>query len=184
MVAVYRVVPDCSKYQYFLAQDPLLTKWSFDGSRIGDKWEPPEVYIPYPSLQVGDFAGCIMPESMFACRPQVDALIYRFLEESGETLPLRHEDEEEEWLLFNATYVYNCLDKTRSVKHRYLPGEFEKYAFHPQRLGLSLFKIPETKRTELLCLEGIAAPGDEFKPTVEKNGLTGLRFDLLWRDNA
>ncbi len=44
----------------------------------------------------------------------------------------------------------------------------------------SLFKIPETDKGEVLCLEGFLDPAEEFKAVVEASGWTGLVFDLLW----
>jgi hypothetical protein len=33
---------------------------------------------------------------------------------------------------------------------------------------------------EILTVEGLASPDDEFKPLVEKYELKGLRFEELW----
>ncbi len=57
-----------------------------------------------------------------------------------------------------------------------MPDIIDKYVFHGDRLDYSLFKIPETMGGEILTVEGIASPNDEFKPLVEKHGLKGLRL--------
>jgi len=48
----------------------------------------------------------------------------------------------------------------------------------------SIFKIPQTARADILCYEGLKDPVDEFKPTVEKRGLTGIKFRELWQSDA
>jgi hypothetical protein len=61
-----------------------------------------------------------------------------------------------------------------------LPFMIDKYEFHADRLDYSLFKIPQTMHGEILTVEGIGSPDEEFKPLVEKYGLKGLRFEELW----
>ena len=45
---------------------------------------------------------------------------------------------------------------------------------------LSLFKIPELHKSEILTVEGLLAPEDEFKYNVEQKGLKGLIFEQIW----
>ena len=58
-----------------------------------------------------------------------------------------------------------------------------QYVFNPVRLDeSSLFKIPETYRSEILVLEREGDPESEFKAAVEKSGLKGLQFKEIWAD--
>jgi hypothetical protein len=47
-------------------------------------------------------------------------------------------------------------------------------------IEVPLFKIPETRRGEILTIEGMKDPEDEFKYRVESGGYEGLKFELLW----
>lgn len=96
-------------------------------------------------------------------------------------LPLQ-EYEGRKLFLFNTTNVISCLDKKKSVYDHEAPSLIEKYVFHAKRLNFSLFKIPETAGGEMLTVEGLASPEDEFKPIVEKMGLKGLIFEKIWGD--
>jgi len=47
----------------------------------------------------------------------------------------------------------------------------------------TIFKIPQTRQSEVLVVEGLKAPEEEFRYTVEKSGLKGLLFTELWLDD-
>src|SRR5262249_42527274 len=104
--------------------------------------------------------------------------IVSFLDQSCEPLPV--ECETEQFLICNVTCVVNALDKSRTIYDGPLPYHIEQYAFHPHRFEYSVFKILETAMTEVLCVEGLVDPNDEFKGTVERERLTGLRFMEIW----
>ncbi len=102
---------------------------------------------------------------------------------AGEILPLPFNGHE--YGILNITDCVNCLDDVRSEwvlgKDTGKRIRIERYVFFPDRFSEStLFKIPETRRGQLLTVEGVADPEQEFKPTVEKLGLTGLKFEPLW----
>ncbi len=84
--------------------------------------------------------------------------------------------------VLNVTECVNVLDdhKTEWLYENGI-GPIKKYAFHAGRLTEApLFKIPETCRSEILTLEGIKDPEDEFKGRVERLGLKGLIFEEIW----
>jgi hypothetical protein len=101
-----------------------------------------------------------------------------FIDQSCEGLPL--ECDGETFLVCNVTCVVNALNQKQSRHKEGLPHWIEEYVFHTQRFEYSLFKIPETALGEVLCVEGLSAPEDEFKGAVEKYGLTGLIFKKIW----
>jgi hypothetical protein len=182
MLSVYRIVPDWDKYRFFNSDDEALLKWRFDGKPIGTQWQPLNVYVPYPLHIEGDFWGCFQRNAIFAVTPERRGSIESFLDQSCEQLPLEYEGRV--FTIANVTHVVNCLNKKRSQYDPEFPDLIEQYVFHPRRFEFSLFKIPETRMKDVLCVEGIAGPEDEFKGAVEKYKLKGLRFDLLWTEGS
>ena len=48
----------------------------------------------------------------------------------------------------------------------------------------TVVQIPEPRCPRILCVEGLADPEDEFKGTVEKHALKGLKFEKIWSEIA
>lgn len=181
MPTVYRVLPDLDHFQCITTDDiDTIMAYSFDGTVVGDTWRPPLVYSPYSNKSAGDFWGSFGNNAIFSVTKIAATKIVTFLDQSCETLPIVCEGQT--LLLCNVVHVINCLDTTCSHHKAGLPHWIEKYVFHPRRFEYSLFKIPETAMSEVLCVEGLVAPEDEFKGTVEMLGLKGLRFQKLWTD--
>jgi len=177
-ITVYRVLTDIDAYQDVLSDESPLP-WEFDGTPIGKRWKPPKVYVPNPSKKEPDLWGCFNTNAVFAASPRaVKLLAERFFEETAELLPLVFEGHE--LAVVNITYVFNCLDKEHSEHVPGYPSAINKYVFHPNRLGKPLFKIPQTRMSEIFCCEGFTAPDQEFRAIIEKHRLAGLRFGLVW----
>lgn len=182
MSTVYRVLTDPDEFQSVLADDvKSVMQYRFDGSAIGEAWQPPAVYSPYPTKQEGDFWGCFSNRSVFCVSEDAAPSIVTFLDQSCEVLPLPLGDRK--LLMCNVTFVLNCLDEDKSRHKPGLPHWIEEYAFHPQRFEYSLFKIPQSSMSEVLCVEGLIGGDDGFKATVDRLGLRGLRFQELWSDD-
>jgi len=179
MPSVYRVLPDVNNYQSLQADDiAAAMKYRLDGTPIGGDWVTLGVFVVSPKAKKGDFWGCLFCPAAFAVSTDTAQQIVTFLDQSCETLPL--DVEGDKLLLCNVTCVLNCLNKQASRHKPGLPHWIEKCEFHSHRFDNSLFKLPETAMSEILCVEGPAALEDEFKGTVEKLGLTGLRFERVW----
>jgi hypothetical protein len=179
MLTVYRVIPDLDKYQYIMADDVgAMMKFRFDGAPIGNNWEAPSSYRANPKKPTPDFWGCFSNLAVFAVIQTAARKVVTFLDQSCEGLPMECDDDK--LLLCNVTCVVNGLDTKKSRHKEGMPDWIEEYVFHPHRFEYSLFKIPETAMSEILCVEGLAAPEDEFKGTVEKHGLKGLKFKKIW----
>jgi hypothetical protein len=105
---------------------------------------------------------------------------------AGELLPLPHEGRE--YTVLNVTECINCLDQDAS-QWSLNPSTGERvrlvrYAFHRDRFSESpIFKIPETCRAEVLVVEGLLDPEDEFRSVVRRAQLRGLIFEQLWEDD-
>jgi hypothetical protein len=114
----------------------------------------------------------------FVFEDQAAANVQLCLDQAGQQFKLPFEGRK--LIVLNVTYVIDCLDKKKSEQEPGVPQMIHKYVFHADRLDYSLFKIPETRHGQILTVEGLASPNDEFKPLVEKYGLKGLRFEKLW----
>jgi hypothetical protein len=181
---VYRVVADVNQYQSLSPTDEEIwatERLTFDGSGRVKSWTAPEVFVLHPLLAKGDFMH-LAPGTIVA-RPRALELLAKQFEMAGEILPLQHEGES--LGVLNVTECINALDEDRTVwlldggsGRRVFP---KSYVFRSDRFtDAPLFKIPPTCRGELLTVEGLRDPEDEFKTLVEANGLTGLRFVELW----
>jgi hypothetical protein len=180
MLTVYRVIPNPTTFQEIGVDDiPSLMKIPFDGTPLRTTWVPLDVYSPHPTLPEGDFWGCFGNNAIFAVTEGGGQLLVTFLDQSCEGLPVMLDARR--LLICNVIHIVNCLDTAKSEHKPGIPGWVTKYAFHGNRFEYSLFKLPETRRSEVLCVEGLAAPEDEFRGTVEKHGLRGLIFKEVWR---
>jgi len=186
---VYKIELDVNQCQYFLVEDKSLFRselLKFDGTKMGAAWRPPAVYSYQPQLKACDFWSFQLLAA-FATPPRVTKDLELFLSIAGELLPLPYKGEQ--FSVLNVTECVNCLDEQRSEwvygKKTGKPIRIAKYAFHRDRMPeSSIFKIPQTARADILCYEGLKDPVDEFKPTVEKRGLTGIKFRELWQSDA
>jgi len=60
-------------------------------------------------------------------------------------------------------------------------GVPSRYSFYRGRVGLpTTFTVPETCTSELYVYEYEGDPDEEFKASVEDEGLTGLIFEEIW----
>lgn len=181
MISIYRVIPDVNNYQYFIPDDAAAAmKYKYDGASISKEWDSPSVYRGNPKKKKPDFWGCMSFGAVLAVTLEAASKLTTFIDQSCECLPL--DCDGEEFLICNVTCVVNALDQEHSHHVEGLPHMIEKYAFHPGRFEYSLFKIPETAMSEILCVEGLAASEDEFKGAVEKYDLKGLKFEKIWSD--
>ena len=107
------------------------------------------------------------------------------LEKSCELLPMLPYGRETFYVV-NVVECVDCLDEA-STEWR-TSGEsgvrygINKYEFSKVRFSdSSLFKIP--KSPEIMVVSGLAEAESDFKSIVERNGLTGLKFQELWSAN-
>jgi hypothetical protein len=184
---VYRVKVDVNRFQYFLPRDK--TAWSgptllFDCSPKQPGWVAPELYVYQPKLLPGSFSNLMMSGALIVERSAMES-VTELLEMSGELLPFSYQ--ERNYYILNVLGCFDVLDHERTEWNvvEGMRGSLKRYVFDPDRLPETpLFKIPETCRGEILTIEGMKDPQDEFKPTVERLGLTGLKFEELWSDQA
>ncbi len=150
---------------------PMLNNWKSDGWYIYNPIDPKSNFYCTPG------GVLIFDEKVY------ESDLYTLLEMSGEILPV--EIEGEKFYFLNVMECINALNKEATKYETYLDGTkssiIEKHVFHPQRIGGNpLFKIPETRRNDVLCFEGISDPWDEFKGRYDELGFTGLEFIELY----
>lgn len=180
MPTVYRVTPDWALFQSLAVVDPqALQPFQFNGEKVKAEWPTPRVRSTNTNLREGDFWGCFGNPSLFALSMIRTREIVSFIDQSCEVLPVTFEDERD-LAICHVTYVLNCLDVPGSRFSPSEPKRLEKYVFKPHRFSRSLFRIPQTRESEILCVEDHVARCGEFKGTIETHRLKGLRFEKLW----
>ncbi len=181
---VYRIRLNSNDYQQFLPSDESIWKGEtlkMNCKRKLDNWRAPEVYVHNPMRERGNFSS-LCPGGLVVDASTKDSLP-DFFEMAGELLPLPHQ--ESPFFLLNVLECVNSLDQQMT---KWVIGErtgakirILEYHFHKERFSEStIFKIPETYLSEILCASGMKDPEDEFKSRVEAYGLTGLKFEMLW----
>lgn len=92
-----------------------------------------------------------------------------------ELLPVEYKDERA-WLL-NVTCVLGCLDLEKSVYSTFSTGRLmnvDAYWFDPESIeGHAVFKLREMPLTRIFVT-------DSFKDEMERQGVRGLDFVLVW----
>jgi hypothetical protein len=160
-----------------------LGRGGFSGRPFPAKWKPIEFYIDNPLLPRPDFYS--LGVGAFVCNERARVVGGEPLEMTGELFPVTVEGEKGTFYVYNCTNCLNVVDPENSVWETL--GEFKllgKPAFFGERFGEeSLFKIPQNGASNIYCLERSGEADDgEFKAIVEKHGLTGLEFELVWSD--
>ena len=146
---------------------------------------PLPMYFEKTKLKPGDFAYSFC--GGYALDSRACEVLRPILEQSCELLPLLPH-EEETFHLLNVLEIVDCMDEegtrfaiSKATGHKTI--QIEKYQFAPDRFSESpLFKLP--RRVGLLTVTGLIAPELEFKTIVEREGLTGLKFEELWSESV
>jgi hypothetical protein len=182
---VYRFVNDVKHYQYFLTeQEEDWEKLALDCTPVAGAWEPPAVYIYRPTHRRGDFFH--YGDGTPILSPRATDVLATYLEMAGELLPLPHGDET--FTVLNVTECINCLDQEHTEWEYAETGErlgIKKYAFHPRRFSESpIFKIPETRKVDVLILDRYDDGAESVKHFLERSGLQGYILQELWSDEG
>lgn len=148
---------------------------SFDGRKKAERWKISKFQRVYPeeSLTLGDNPNCFVP--VFS-KKAVDVLI-PLIKDDSELLPI--DFNEGTFFIINVITVLNVINYDKSDFIRFESSGrimmFNKYVFNKsdELLGHHIFKIKD---------EAINYPfvSDKFKSFVERNGLEGFIFELVW----
>lgn len=189
MISIYEVNPDFN-FSIIMPSERSFDKsnrkalLSFNGESKMEAWGPKRYcYVPEPKRPLGDFAGfyarrLAVRADAFA---KADRLSRFFNKWNMELLPLVDQDEGTEWFAINMIYVPNIIDRDKSILT--IRPYRQKFEFYPDRIRKqNVFSSwwPDSLRGAVLCWEENKDPDSEFKAYVEKAGLSGLEFRLLW----
>lgn len=177
---IYKVKPDVTKCQ-LIQRDDNYELVNFDCLPKKEDWLKDDWYIYDPIKPKTHFYITAGSTIIF------DEVVYNsdlltLFEISGEVLPI--EIENEKYYFINVTNCINALDKEKTKYHFYpdgSKGRIKDFIFHSNRVGgPPLFKIPETRKVDILCSEGIVDSWDEFKGRYDELGFTGLKFTEIY----
>lgn len=148
---------------------------AFDGRKHKKRWKPLPVtrMDPEKGLELGDAPGFTIP--VFS-KKALD-ILRPLIQDSVEELKLQFD--EGEYYGINVISVLDVIDYDKSEYRKYSDGKrimvFHKYVFRDVKeiRKHHIFKIMDEPTRW-------AFVSDEFKETVEKNNLTGFKFELVW----
>lgn len=189
---IYRIKLIADQCQWVMPSDPEFVARGgvfFDGTPKSADWSPPEFYIHNPVAPKSNFYILNPSALCFDKEISKHPLLVAFFEMAGEILPIRLESGGQLYV-FNITGCINALDQHETV-WRLNPNTaakvaITKYAFRPERRSeSSLFKLPETRRSEILLMNNcsVALNGD-FISAYQESGLVGLDFEQVWTDDV
>ena len=181
-INVFRVVRDPAYQKLVPVDEEAFRKersesWAFDAHREGHKsWVELEMQ-PSDSSPTQPDIWEIAPGA-FAIEDHAYEELYSSVEETQPSIRYLKCDGRK-LAVVNSTHCVDCLNVDDSVFDGDDPSKIVSYSFDGEQLAISLFKIPQTKETELFTLDGFDADND-FKTLVEKFEFTGLIFEPLW----
>jgi hypothetical protein len=183
LMKVFKITEDVNNYQWIMPEDDsdILNTLKFECSPRSQNWSPINMYVFNPKKKKGNFFSLGGFGALVFDEIVLDKML-TFLEMAGEILPLNVEGTT--LYCLNVLECVNSLDQNKTVWDHYddgTKGRILKYAFHSNRTtNSSIFKIPETCRTEVLVYSGVKDEEDEFYSSYKKCGFTGLDFTEIY----
>lgn len=149
--------------------------WRFDGHELKSSWKPLAVQRmePKKKLPLSDAPGFTIP--VFSKKAL--EILQMYLQDSAEILDLVFD--EGDYYGINVIAVLDVVDYERATYINFNNSNrimvFTKYAFREcdELKKHNIFKIVDEPRRGPFVSE-------EFKEAVEKNKLTGFKFELVW----
>jgi hypothetical protein len=185
---VFEVKPDFA-FLTFYTCDPngpedVEEEYSLDGRSKLATWKPLPMFEADGDLKQGNFAHCW--DGGFIVDTHASTVLKPILEKCAELLPLKRY----KGRVYHLLNVLNCLDcldeqrtKWRVGKKNKVRFAIDEYQFVPDKLTDStLFRIP--KNVSLFTVVGRPRAKVEFKTMVEREGLTGLKFEEIWSEGG
>lgn len=178
---IYNVDLDMNNVQVLNLVDQtkdILELLNFDCEPRGESWTPLETYVFNPKIKAKNFFA--LPAGVLVCDEKALVACRTIFEMAGEILPIKVERGPELYII-NILECMNGLDYNKTVWDYYsdgTKGRILKHHFISDRVinSSTLFKIPETSKTEIFTFSGIMDSSDEFFHVYNDNGLTGLKF--------
>jgi hypothetical protein len=182
---IFKVESDVNNIQAVQPTDEKLINLQFLNfdcePRLKD-WKGLEVYIYNPKRKKRDFFNMGIGTLIF--NEKVLDICQTVFEMAGEILPIKIERDGEKLYLLNILQCRNGLDYDRTVWDYYYDGTKGRildYKFHEWRVQdeSTLFKIPETSKTDIFCFTDDRNEDDQFYYLYHKHKLTGLIFEEI-----
>ncbi len=184
---LYRYRPDANNFAgiVFEAQeDGRVTDVHYTDDRLVSEWEPPTAHVfdeddygEEESGIEGDFPSLTNYYRIPVVSERAWEVLKPLIGDVSEPLPIVYPDGKPYFLL-HVMNTIDALDQERSRVRRSKIGDCRImqiyiYAFKEEMLSSQhIFKLPLESAAELFV-------DDEFRRTVEENGLKGLLFDPL-----
>jgi hypothetical protein len=148
-------------------------------------WAPPPIFVHKPELERGNFTK-VWGFNSFAVDTHACEVLKEIFDEKYELLPFLPHEGESIYRL-NVLNIVDCLD-TEKTKWKLRPNgensfQIEEYQFDPTRFNQgTLFKLP--KDPVHFAVTGLDGDKLDFKMLVEREGLTGLKFEEVWSEGG
>jgi hypothetical protein len=180
---VYKISSDVTNYQWIMpeSEKDLFGALAFDCESKKKDWKPVDMYVFNPKKKKGNFYS-LGGVGALVFDEQTLEIMRTVFEMSGEILPLNLDGSE--IYALNVLECVNALDQKNTKWEYYDNGEKRKilnHFFHRSRITeSSIFKIPETSKTQVLTYSEIKDPMDEFFSLYMKYNLRGLQFEEIY----
>lgn len=177
---IYELLHDSNRYQNLIFENER--EWEkihgkFAGYPISNIWAPISVKV----FQDDDYNKELPPSdfptlgNLLVFSQHALDLLKEVLNGNGEILPLLCKDCL--YSVYNVTHLTNALDTNNSIIDRFDDGEIMqivKYEFNKQILKIApIFKLKQTPHSDVYVT-------NVFVEHVQKSGLTGFDFRLIW----
>jgi hypothetical protein len=176
---VYRIGFDVERYQSLLFDLPEPPSELFNGRPRASTWTPQPVYAYESRLDRPDIWH-LFGAAVLVLDEEVVETLEPFVSMAGELLPLRRVPTQEELFALNVLGAIDCL----------APGSWSDDDisivpnFVEHRLPESgLLKVFPIDMADIFALER-DDDEDSFRRRVERNGLRGLTFELVWSSSS
>lgn len=181
---IFRINEDSNNIQLVQPIDKkfhTLDFGRFDCEEREREWEELQVYIYNPKIKPKNFYSGFSGTLIFD--EKALEICETVFEMSGEILPIQVERGPKLYLL-NILECMNGLDYDKTIWDYYddgTKGRILEYAFHKDRIEneSTIFKIPETSKTDIFCFSDVKDRSDEFYHLYHDNNLTGLIFEEI-----
>jgi hypothetical protein len=186
---IFKIKTDTNNIQQIQPTDfskVTLERFTFDCVTKSSEFDGVVFYVNNPKVKSKSFystsGACLVfdEKTLELCR--------MVFEMCGEILPI-HIERGEDLYILNILECMNGLNYDTTEWDYYkdgTKGRILKYGFHPERVmnESTIFKIPETSKTDIFCWADVKNPDDEFYHLYHKYKLTGLVFEEMFNSKT
>ena len=185
---IFKIKNESNIYQSVfpnMDDNEILDFMTFDCVKKNKDWTQIEWYVFNTQNIVGDFFSLGSSGALVFNEKVFYSDLYSLLEMSGQILKIKLNGFN--LYVLNVLECINLLNNKKTKRDLYEDGSqgriLEYYFFKNRFTESSLFKIPETRKGEILTYSEIKDSEDEFMFLYKKLGFKGLVFEELFNDN-